>query len=158
MDKPDLDYIEDLSPAISIEQKTTHRNLNRYVPVRPPHRLKPPETFLPFYRVIPLLCLRQSGVRWFFPVEPHKVECAQHHPLRRHRQTTIDIHSRHFVPDAAVPFHLFLAVVVNRGGVLYRKNQWVPFHTPDCCGPVRSQHLILVELFVAEQIVDSLDL
>ena len=26
MDKPDLDYIEGLSPAISIEQKTTHRN------------------------------------------------------------------------------------------------------------------------------------
>jgi excinuclease ABC subunit A len=27
MDKPDLDYIEGLSPAISIEQKTTHRLL-----------------------------------------------------------------------------------------------------------------------------------
>ncbi|MEK7793261.1 MAG: excinuclease ABC subunit UvrA, partial [Candidatus Hydrogenedentota bacterium] len=26
MDKPDVDYIEGLSPAISIEQKTTHRN------------------------------------------------------------------------------------------------------------------------------------
>lgn len=26
MDKPDIDYIEGLSPAISIEQKTTHRN------------------------------------------------------------------------------------------------------------------------------------
>ena len=26
MDKPDLDYIEGLSPAISIEQKTTHKN------------------------------------------------------------------------------------------------------------------------------------
>jgi len=26
MEKPDLDYIEGLSPAISIEQKTTHRN------------------------------------------------------------------------------------------------------------------------------------
>ena len=26
LDKPDLDYIEGLSPAISIEQKTTHRN------------------------------------------------------------------------------------------------------------------------------------
>ncbi len=26
MDKPDLDYIEGLSPAIAIEQKTTHRN------------------------------------------------------------------------------------------------------------------------------------
>jgi excinuclease ABC subunit A len=26
MDKPDLDYIEGLSPAISVEQKTTHRN------------------------------------------------------------------------------------------------------------------------------------
>jgi excinuclease UvrABC ATPase subunit len=26
MDKPDLDYIERLSPAISIEQKITHRN------------------------------------------------------------------------------------------------------------------------------------
>ena len=26
MDKPDLDYIEGLSPAISIEQKSTHRN------------------------------------------------------------------------------------------------------------------------------------
>ena len=26
MEKPDLDYIEELSPAISIEQKTTHRN------------------------------------------------------------------------------------------------------------------------------------
>src|SRR5210317_1992624 len=26
MDKPELDYIEGLSPAISIEQKTTHRN------------------------------------------------------------------------------------------------------------------------------------
>ncbi|MDR1256853.1 MAG: excinuclease ABC subunit UvrA, partial [Spirochaetaceae bacterium] len=26
MDKPDMDYIEGLSPAISIEQKTTHRN------------------------------------------------------------------------------------------------------------------------------------
>ena len=25
MDKPDLDYIEGLSPAISIEQKSTHR-------------------------------------------------------------------------------------------------------------------------------------
>ena len=26
MDKPDIDYIEGLSPAISIEQKTTHKN------------------------------------------------------------------------------------------------------------------------------------
>src|SRR5512134_255421 len=26
LDKPDVDYIEGLSPAISIEQKTTHRN------------------------------------------------------------------------------------------------------------------------------------
>src|SRR5512141_1407694 len=26
LDKPDLDYIEGLSPAIAIEQKTTHRN------------------------------------------------------------------------------------------------------------------------------------
>ncbi|HNR36461.1 MAG TPA: ATP-binding cassette domain-containing protein, partial [Candidatus Hydrogenedentes bacterium] len=26
MDKPDVDYIEGLSPAISIEQKTSHRN------------------------------------------------------------------------------------------------------------------------------------
>ena len=26
MDKPDVDHIEGLSPAISIEQKTTHRN------------------------------------------------------------------------------------------------------------------------------------
>ena len=26
LEKPDLDYIEGLSPAISIEQKTTHRN------------------------------------------------------------------------------------------------------------------------------------
>jgi excinuclease ABC subunit A len=26
MEKPDLDYIEGLSPAISIEQKTTHKN------------------------------------------------------------------------------------------------------------------------------------
>ncbi|MFW5711356.1 MAG: excinuclease ABC subunit UvrA, partial [Spirochaetota bacterium] len=26
MEKPDIDYIEGLSPAISIEQKTTHRN------------------------------------------------------------------------------------------------------------------------------------
>src|SRR5210317_318642 len=26
MDKPDVDYIDGLSPAISIEQKTTHRN------------------------------------------------------------------------------------------------------------------------------------
>ena len=26
MDKPDVDYIEGLSPAISIEQKTTHKN------------------------------------------------------------------------------------------------------------------------------------
>ncbi len=26
MEKPDVDYIEGLSPAISIEQKTTHRN------------------------------------------------------------------------------------------------------------------------------------
>ena len=26
MDKPDLDFIEGLSPAISIEQKTTHKN------------------------------------------------------------------------------------------------------------------------------------
>jgi excinuclease ABC subunit A len=26
MDKPNLDYIEGLSPAISIAQKTTHRN------------------------------------------------------------------------------------------------------------------------------------
>ncbi|HON89844.1 MAG TPA: hypothetical protein PK746_10245, partial [Spirochaetales bacterium] len=26
MQKPDVDYIEGLSPAIAIEQKTTHRN------------------------------------------------------------------------------------------------------------------------------------
>ncbi|HEY9594268.1 MAG TPA: excinuclease ABC subunit UvrA, partial [Spirochaetia bacterium] len=58
LDKPDLDYIEGLSPAISIEQKTTHRNPRSTV-----------GTVTEIYDYLRLLCAR-IGV-------PHCPQCGR---------------------------------------------------------------------------------